>query len=187
MNAQPPAIQPRSPIVNPLDILGAGAGGPLPAPSPWTQTSGYISYGQAVVIGAPAGGAQAPGSLNLMSIYLNGVAFLPSSYLLLSGGTLTGPLLLNADPTSAFMASTKNYVDSHAWQEAPPDGSFYARKSLGWSRLPLQGDAPTDGGVYGRQNSAWAVIPSVVEAPADNTTYGVLNGAWSNQFDAGTF
>jgi hypothetical protein len=35
-------------------------------------------------------------------------------YLLLSGGTLTGPLFLAADPAEASQAATKNYVDEHA-------------------------------------------------------------------------
>jgi hypothetical protein len=45
--------------------------------------------------------------------------------LLLAGGTLTGPLLLNADPTSALMAVTKQYVDNH--------------QPLGGPYLPLTG------------------------------------------------
>jgi hypothetical protein len=194
----PPArpIAPRAASPMPLDILGAGAGGPLPAPSPWTQGSGFVSYAQAVVIGTPTGGALTPGSLNLQSIYLNGVQFLPSNYLPMIGGTLTGPLMLNADPTSAFGASTKGYVDARAWIEAPSDGQRYERGTFGgvaqWIRDPMQGDAPSDGGVYGRGGpvggpNVWEAIPAVSEAPNDGTTYGVLNGAWSNQFDAGTF
>jgi hypothetical protein len=37
----------------------------------------------------------------------------------LTGGTLTGPLILAADPTAALGAATKQYVDNHA----PPAGS----------------------------------------------------------------
>lgn len=36
----------------------------------------------------------------------------PSSYLQLSGGTMTGALTLNADPTNALHAATKQYVDN---------------------------------------------------------------------------
>src|SRR5215831_21233399 len=32
----------------------------------------------------------------------------------LTGGTLTGPLVLAADPTTSLQAATKNYVDTHA-------------------------------------------------------------------------
>jgi hypothetical protein len=35
------------------------------------------------------------------------------NYLPLTGGTLTGPLVLNADPVGALDAATKQYVDSH--------------------------------------------------------------------------
>ena len=39
-------------------------------------------------------------------------ATLKARYLQLAGGTLTGPLVLNADPTVALGAATKQYVDS---------------------------------------------------------------------------
>lgn len=38
----------------------------------------------------------------------------PGPYLPLSGGSLTGPLVLAADPTSAMQAATKEYVDAEA-------------------------------------------------------------------------
>ena len=37
-----------------------------------------------------------------------------STYLKLAGGTMLGDLFLNADPTSALQAATKNYVDSNS-------------------------------------------------------------------------
>ena len=193
----PPRVAPARPLAPrnaspmPLDILGAGAGGPLPPPSPWTQTGSFISYGQAVVIGGPAGGPQSPGSLNLQSLFLNGVQFLPSNYLPLTGGTLTGPLIQAADPVARFGTATKGYVDARAWIEAPTDGSRYGRGTVGgtaqWVRDPLQIDAPSDGGVYGRSNAGWSVIPAVSAAPLDGSTYGSQNGVWSNVYDAGTF
>ena len=42
----------------------------------------------------------------------NTVVSLTDQYLELSGGTLTGDLLLNGDPTSALMPATKQYTDS---------------------------------------------------------------------------
>jgi hypothetical protein len=55
----------------------------------------------------------------------------------LTGGTLSGSLILNADPTAALGAATKQYVDAHisavGIPEAPNDGTIYGRKSLGWS------------------------------------------------------
>lgn len=42
------------------------------------------------------------------------VVQLDARYLRTTGGTLTGPLILNADPTSALGAATKQYVDSNS-------------------------------------------------------------------------
>jgi hypothetical protein len=174
-----------------FDVLGAGAGGPLPPPSPWIAYGTFLSYGGAVVIGTPSGGAQSAGSLNLQSLYLNGTQFLPSNYLPIAGGTLTGPLMLNADPTAAFGASTKGYVDARAWQEAPSDGSRYGRATVAgsatWVRDPVQTDAPSDGNLYARSNAGWLLIPAVTTAPADGSTYGTNNNAWSNVIDAGPY
>lgn len=47
------------------------------------------------------------------------------NYLPLSGGTLTGPLTLNADPTSALQAATKEYVDNHAGIAAGIGTNFF--------------------------------------------------------------
>lgn len=44
-----------------------------------------------------------------------------TSRLALSGGTLTGPLILAADPTTALQAATKQYVDTKV--SSPPSGA----------------------------------------------------------------
>lgn len=49
--------------------------GPSNPPSPWIQSGETISYGGAVVIGAPAGGQQGANSLNVQFLYINGEAF----------------------------------------------------------------------------------------------------------------
>lgn len=54
------------------------------------------------------------GTLELASLILSGPQPAPlPGYLPLSGGTLTGPLVLGADPTIPLGAATKNYVDTH--------------------------------------------------------------------------
>jgi hypothetical protein len=63
-----------------------------------------------------------------------------SKALNLAGGTLTGNLILNADPSAALGAATKQYVDSHT------------------SGIPS--DAPSDGTIYGRRNGAWTSVLS---------------------------
>jgi hypothetical protein len=52
--------------------------------------------------------------------------------LALSGGTMTGSLVLQADPSVALGAATKQYVDAHGLGDAPTDGSTYARRSAVW-------------------------------------------------------
>ena len=46
-------------------------------------------------------------TLNQLAAFFGGGAFLP-----LTGGTLTGPLVLPNDPTQALQAATKQYVDA---------------------------------------------------------------------------
>jgi hypothetical protein len=87
-----PAVAPM-PLTTP--ILGAGPGGPLPAPSPWTIGNGFIQYaGGGVQVGTPTGGNKGAGSINAASIYLNGTALTPGGTgLPLTGGTITGNLI----------------------------------------------------------------------------------------------
>jgi hypothetical protein len=95
-----------------LDVLGAGAGGPLYPPTPWSQFSGYLSYGGGLVIGNPPGGTKGAGTINCADYYINGQPFDFGTVLPIAGGTMTGPLILAADPTTALGASTKQYADN---------------------------------------------------------------------------
>jgi hypothetical protein len=168
-------------------VLGAGAGGPLTPPSPWSQYSGYVIYGGGVVVGAPTGGNIGGGVLNTQDLYVNGAHFTPAFYLPLTGGALTGLLTLSADPTGLLDAATKHYVDVRAFPEAPSDTFNYVRVNATWTRDPLQTDAPTDGALYARRMGAWVVATGVSTAPSDGSTYGINTGAWSNVIDAGVF
>jgi hypothetical protein len=47
-----------------------------------------------------------------LAAYFDITTVLNANFLKLSGGSLTGPLILASDPTSALQASTKRYVDS---------------------------------------------------------------------------
>jgi hypothetical protein len=73
------------PYASATEILGAGPGGPLPPPNPWTNYGAYIGYPLGVVIGAPAGGNQSDGAINTQSLYVNGVPFMPGSTTLDAG------------------------------------------------------------------------------------------------------
>lgn len=50
------------------------------------------------------------------------IASLSSTYVPIGGGTMTGPLTLAGDPTSALQAATKRYVDSLASADLPLTG-----------------------------------------------------------------
>lgn len=113
----------------------------------------------------------------------------------LSGATLTGPLTLNADPSAALQAATKQYVDSKAatsggisvtgtwaWQPAPQTGAMAS------GQVGLDNDTPALATwVYisaiasGGMNHA-AVIRGLrsgdavyIWDPADNSRYGRWN------------
>ena len=78
--------------------IGFGAGGPLPAPSPWTSFGTYIRYGNGgVVIGDPAGGSFGPGTLNAVNLLINGISINPNNWLPLTGGTIVGNLAINGN------------------------------------------------------------------------------------------
>jgi hypothetical protein len=72
----------------------------------------------------------------------------------LSGGEMTGPLVLHDDPAQPDEAATKGYVDSQIAQggtfvDAPADGELYGRKDHSWATVPttdLSGYLPKTGG-----------------------------------------
>jgi hypothetical protein len=53
------------------------------------------------------------------------VGTMPSSFVLKAGDTMTGPLVLPADPTAALQAATKQYVDAHAPAGPPLNGFIF--------------------------------------------------------------
>jgi hypothetical protein len=103
------------------------------SPQPWTWTIAvavpgavqtvtvYLPHtlGSTVDLSAlePVGGIPSPSGTYVISV--NGqsgsVAVTPAGIgaLAVSGGTMTGPLALAADPVSALQAATKEYVDAH--------------------------------------------------------------------------
>lgn len=92
-----------------------------------------------------------------------------SSFLKLTGGTLTGALTLAADPATNLQASTKQYVDTglaNAVVVAAPPGAImpFAMNSapVGWSAA--------DGGELSR--AAYAALFSAI-----GTSYGAGNGS----------
>jgi hypothetical protein len=174
------------------EILGSGAGGPLTAPTPWVVYAGYLQYPGGVVVGNPTGGNKGPGTLNLSSIYLNGVLVDLTKYLLLTGGTLTGKLTLAVVPTADFDAATKKYVDDKI---VTVNGNFANYLPLAGGTLTgaltLSGDPTTALQAATKEyvdNRTGQVI-AIADAPSDGKTYGRNNAAWveTNQIDVGTY
>ena len=114
---------------------------------------------------------------------------LASIYLKLAGGTMLGNLFLNADPTSALQAATKNYVDSNSvkFQTGSYTGTGAygsgSRNSLTFSFVPkfvillnVNGKSPCElTWTYGAQSFAFPTF-----TPA---TYASLSGktlSWYN-------
>jgi hypothetical protein len=169
-----------------------------------------VSFWGAVVVGLPTGGSKGAGTVNASDYFINGQPFDFATVLPITGGTLTGPLVLKADPGTALGAATKQYVDAAAaaagtgiflpltggtltgaltLPAAPPATALNAAtKQYVDGRTPITTDAPSDSNYYGRYNGTWAIAPGgLADSPHDGTTYGRNNGAWSGVLDGGSF
>jgi hypothetical protein len=97
------------------------------------------------------------------------------AYLPLTGGTLTGPLTLNANPSAALVAATKGYVDTTAYPATNPAG-YQTAANTAALYVPLTSKAVANGvaslDVTGK-------VP-VLQLPAGSTG-GTLNyrGGWN--------
>lgn len=105
----------------------------------------------------------------------------------LNGGTMTGPLVLETDPTSPMQAATKQYVDAHAGgggggiEHPTTPNVMFGSYNGAWSAVAIQTDATSDNQYYARRNGAWAVVPSgtgIAHAPSNGNWYASRNGAW---------
>ena len=192
------------PIVEPFDaVLGSGAGGPLTAPSPWTQFLGYVYYGGGMVLGvATTGGNQGNGTINAQGLYINGTLVNLNNYLLLAGGTLTGPLILAADPTNILGAVTKQYVDNNITTINTSLGNYLLKSGgtitgnlaitgnlsmTGTTTLSADPAANLQAATKQYVDNKFSGLIAIPDAPSDGSTYGRNNAAWTNVLDAGTF
>ena len=183
-------------VPTPYDVLGAGAGGPLQAPFPWYVTVGGLTYPGAVTIGNPTGGFQGAGSLNLQTLYLNGVNFVPANYLTLAGGTMAGTLTLYADPINTNDAATKHYIDTQVTTlnntivtYLPLAGGTITGNLTINGTTTLSADPTTNLGAATKQyvDTRFGSVITIPDAPADGSTYGRNNNAWSSVIDAGIY
>jgi hypothetical protein len=102
-----PASQPADPVTATTSAAAMGSGRPASA-AEWAA-------------GAPTAGGfawpwptlqQVAGALAAIVNSITALGASLAGYLLKSGGTMTGPLVLAADPTASPQAATKHYVDS---------------------------------------------------------------------------
>jgi hypothetical protein len=112
-------------------------------------------------------------------------------YLQLAGGTMTGALVLAADPVANLQAATKQYVDSKsAFPEAPTDGSVYGRQgsTTSWQKaVPLAGGTMTGlltlsgdpTATNGAATKHYVDANAITDAPADGYSYGRNTHAWT--------
>lgn len=89
----------------------------------------------------------------------------------LAGGTMTGPLILSADPTTNFDAATKQYVDSVALGiQVKPVAAVATTVNI-----TLSGEQTIDGVL----TSTSEVLVKNQSAPAQNGIYTSASGAWT--------
>jgi len=125
-----------------------------------------------------------------------------TAYVEIAGDTMTGPLVLPADPAQPLEAATKQYVDSRVVPggipEAPIDGTTYGRNNASWQRvatstdldgkvdvagdvmtgfLTLAGD-PTQAMHAATRQYVDSRITPITDAPIDGNLYGRINAAW---------
>jgi hypothetical protein len=175
------------------EILGSGAGGPLPVPSAWSRIGTGLWYASGgVVVGNPTGGDKGIGALNAQTLYINGVLTNLNLYLPYTGGLMTGILTLSADPINPPDAATKRYVDSNITTINGTFGNYLPL--LGGTltgSLHLAADPTVALGAATKQyvDSKTSGVIGIPDAPSDGSTYGRNNAAWVsvNTVDAGTY
>jgi len=166
--------------VNPLafDSTAAASGGPGAPPQPWISMGGFViaNDGALLVPRNVLGGSMGPGTINCNSIFINGQQVISpvGLYLPITGGTLTGPLVLinnnylimyGGNPGDILMTDglgnlswTSGIFQAHLDQYLPLLGGkltgnlsiVTGNPSLTLSKLPLLNQNST---IFGQSNS----------------------------------
>jgi len=140
----------------------------------------------AALTGAGVVTATSTGVLAMRSIGVAGSTEIPdraaadSRYLTLAGGTLTGYLVLHADPASAMQPATKQYVDNLASGLSPKTAARVATTVAG-GNITLSGTQTIDGVAVIAGNR---VLVKNQTSSLENGLYVCAAGAWSRATDA---
>jgi hypothetical protein len=121
------------------------------------------------------------------------ISSITGSYLSLGGGTMSGSLLLNGDPTSGSQAATKHYADTLAAAQLPLTGGTLTgalnapslsvtsgaeiRGQL--NAATLNGEITVDGVTYSTLNSAWSAALSTASSTGNNSTVRLGPGTFA--------
>lgn len=110
--------------------------------------------------------------------WANGYTTYDARYLKLAGGTLTGALILNADPITGLGAATKSYVDNLitglTWKNAVQVATT--------GNISLTGEQTIDG----YTTSSSRVLVRANSTQTQNGIYISSSGAWTRSTDADT-
>jgi hypothetical protein len=178
------------------DLMGGGPGTP---PQPWTVVGGTVSYDGAVLVPSNVdGGYIAEGTINANNYYIKGILLdnPVNKYLLLAGGTLTGPLNISGPSAiiipggSAGQMLVTNGSGGLSWSSLPTGGPYLKLTGgtlSGTLTLANPGLFALGGGSAG-QNLAtdgaghlyWMTPTGFAffDAPSDSTTYARNNANW---------
>jgi hypothetical protein len=155
-----------------------------------TTRSGWFGFGGAGITTLTLANEFANASINISTngtgiVQINGNQiwhagnFTPATKLDIAGGTLTGPLTLNADPSSSLHAATKAYVDAVA-QGFDPKASVRVATT---ANIVLSGTQTIDdiAVIVGNR-----VLVKDQTTASQNGIYVVAAGAWTRATDADT-
>lgn len=123
------------------------------------------------------------GSWNIRTVGTGSSSAIPdraaadARYLLMSGGTLTGALILNADPSAALGATTKQYVDSVAQGLVAKT----AARAATTANITLSGEQTIDGIAVVANDR---VLVKNQTSSQYNGIYVAATGAWARSTDA---
>lgn len=114
------------------------------------------------------------------------IASLSSNYVAITGGSMTGPLLLSSMPTAPNQAATKQYIDQAVLSAVPlaggnMTGTLHAPNivSGGLTTASMNGEIMVDGNTYSTLNAAWNAAVNAANSTGHNQTVRLGPGTFN--------